>query len=59
MCQAPGCSQLATDVDHIIARRKGGTDDLQNLQSLCHACHSRKTAREDVPAAHRRGRGRG
>ena len=38
----------ATDVDHIIPHRgdmKLFTDP-HNLQSLCHACHSRKTAAE-------------
>ncbi len=35
---------LATDVDHIIAKRDGGQDIESNLQALCHACHSRKTA---------------
>jgi len=25
---------------------KGGTDDLDNLQSLCHDCHAEKTATE-------------
>ena len=37
----------ATDVDHIVARADGGTDDRSNLQPLCHACHSRKTVREN------------
>lgn len=37
----------ATDVDHIISRAKGGTDERSNLQPLCHACHSEKTNRED------------
>ena len=36
----------ATDVDHIIPRRNGGPDSFDNLQSLCHACHSRKTRLE-------------
>ncbi len=35
------------DVDHIQALRAGGTNDLTNLQGLCGACHSRKTATED------------
>ena len=37
----------STDVDHIISKKEGGTDDDTNLQALCHACHSRKTALED------------
>ena len=37
----------ATDVDHIVSRRMGGGDNEENLQALCHRCHSMKTARED------------
>jgi len=37
----------ATEIDHIIPRSAGGTDDPANLQPLCRQCHSRKTARED------------
>lgn len=37
----------ATDVDHIKPKKEGGTDEDSNLQSLCHKCHSRKTALED------------
>lgn len=46
-CKAAGRLVAATDVDHIIALRKGGADHFDNYQSLCHACHSAKTARED------------
>jgi 5-methylcytosine-specific restriction protein A len=38
---------VATDVDHIVARDRGGDDSIDNLQPLCHACHSRKTATRD------------
>ncbi len=39
----------ATDVDHIKPHRgaKALFWDSSNWQSLCHACHSEKTARED------------
>ncbi len=37
----------ATDVDHIVPLARGGTNDWSNLQPLCHACHSRKTATSD------------
>ena len=33
----------ATEVDHVIPRSAGGSDDVQNLQSLCKPCHSRHT----------------
>ena len=44
-CLAQGHVRTATDVDHITARRRGGSDDDSNLQALCHSCHSAKTAR--------------
>jgi 5-methylcytosine-specific restriction protein A len=47
LCQHPGCMKAATDVDHIVSRARGGEDSETNLQSLCHAHHSEKTARED------------
>lgn len=33
----------ATDVDHVVARRAGGSERDDNLQALCHGCHTRKT----------------
>ena len=33
----------ATIVDHIIAKRRGGSNDEHNLQPLCVACHNHKT----------------
>jgi 5-methylcytosine-specific restriction protein A len=39
--------EAAAEVDHIIPIRQGGNNDESNLQALCKACHSRKTATED------------
>jgi len=36
----------ATEVDHIIPKAKGGTDDMSNLQAINKECHKKKTARE-------------
>lgn len=47
-CATPGCPRRATHVDHILAiSRGGGALDPANLRSLCHRCHSRKTAAAD------------
>lgn len=47
-CLRSGIHTPATDVDHIMPHR-GDTDLFYRgaLQSLCHACHSAKTAREN------------
>lgn len=34
------------EVDHIIPKEHGGTDDDSNLQTLCKECHKEKTIRE-------------
>ncbi|MDF0628268.1 MULTISPECIES: HNH endonuclease [Acinetobacter] len=47
ICKANGHVTEATDVDHIIPREHGGTDDPSNLQSLCSPCHKEKTAKQD------------
>lgn len=48
MCAAAGYTTPATDVDHIINHSGDFTDDnrRENLQPLCHECHSRKTRAE-------------
>lgn len=46
-CQREGRIVTATDVDHVLPRANGGTDDDANLQALCHSHHSRKTATHD------------
>lgn len=35
-------------VDHIVPRKKGGSDALHNLRVLCLPCHNRKTAWVDL-----------
>lgn len=45
-CQSFGRATLATEVDHILPLRAGGTNEDSNLQPLCKSCHSRKTAAE-------------
>lgn len=42
------CGEIVTEyhqIDHIIPKRDGGSDAIENLQLLCRPCHSLKTAR--------------
>jgi 5-methylcytosine-specific restriction enzyme A len=41
------CGAAATEVDHALALKDGGTHDWDNLRSVCKRCHSRKTAKVD------------
>ncbi|AGT09974.1 HNH nuclease [Paracoccus aminophilus JCM 7686] len=50
LCIRSGRPVVAHSVDHIVPKSKGGTDDLDNLQSLCRPCHAAKTAREGSAA---------
>jgi hypothetical protein len=53
------CSMLMPphfDLDHITPLHKGGTDDRQNLQALCAACHSQKTFGEMMVYAEEKGK---
>ncbi|MDP3909706.1 MAG: HNH endonuclease signature motif containing protein [Gemmatimonadales bacterium] len=49
LCRAmtPRRVTRTTDVDHIVPKAQGGTDERSNLQGLCHSHHSAKTVRED------------
>lgn len=51
------CGAPVEHTDHIIPRSQGGSDKWDNLQSLCHSCHSSKTVREDGGFGNARGGG--
>jgi ribosomal protein L40E len=44
ICVACGATQALT-IDHIVPERHGGTDELENLQTLCRRCNSKKGTR--------------
>jgi diadenosine tetraphosphate (Ap4A) HIT family hydrolase/5-methylcytosine-specific restriction endonuclease McrA len=49
-CELCGISgeEKALEVDHILPRRRGGTDDLHNLQALCYSHNAMKRDRDDT-----------
>lgn len=47
-CKARRIPLPANDVDHIVPRGDGGTDDPSNLQAMASDCHKLKTARENA-----------
>lgn len=55
ICQRPGCSNPGREVDHIVERKDGGSNDRSNLEFLCVSCHRVKTVKaakeRDLPAA--------
>ena len=40
------CKEYATAVDHVISRKRGGGDNLENLEPICKSCNSRKGSKE-------------
>ena len=49
-CLKAGQVTPARQVDHIVAKSAGGTEDDNNLQAICIACHKTKTATESAAA---------
>ncbi|OIQ81539.1 AP-4-A phosphorylase [mine drainage metagenome] len=47
LCGIPA-DERALEVDHIVPRNHGGTDDLHNFQALCYSCNSMKRDRDDT-----------
>lgn len=47
LCGIPA-NERAIEVDHILPRKHGGTDDPTNLQALCFKCNANKGARDDA-----------
>lgn len=52
-CVATGRIKEASEVDHIIPKFEGGTDELSNLQAINVECHRLKTQGEAARAAKR------
>jgi 5-methylcytosine-specific restriction protein A len=46
-CKSRGLLTPGEHVDHIIPKRDGGENALDNLQTLCETCHARKTVLHD------------
>ncbi len=42
-CKAEGRTTVATDVDHVVPRARGGSDHDANLQAINGDCHKRKS----------------
>ena len=49
-CELCGVSadEKALEVDHILPRNNGGSDEISNFQSLCYSCNAMKRDRDDT-----------
>lgn len=45
-CRRLGRVRVAREVDHIVPKAQGGTDEDNNLQAISRECHKAKTLRE-------------
>ena len=52
-CRKAGRVAVSVIADHIIPKAERGTDDRDNYQGLCRACHTAKTAQESARARRR------
>jgi 5-methylcytosine-specific restriction protein A len=50
-CEVPGCQSPSQEVDHIIPKVMGGTDDPSNLRATCRYCNRSRAGRR--PAANK------
>ena len=56
LCRCDDCQggalrlTVANEVDHIVPKAQGGTDDPGNLRAIGHDCHKAKTAKESAAA---------
>ena len=46
-----GVKDRAVEIDHIVPRNKGGTDDRSNLQAFCYLFNAQKRDRDDTDYA--------
>lgn len=47
------CGDIGTEVNHIVALAEGGTDELENLETLCASCHWPETVEQTTRAIRR------
>jgi 5-methylcytosine-specific restriction enzyme A len=52
-CLRAGRYTMAPQVDHVINKAAGGTDHIDNLQSICNDCHKLKTRIESLESRRR------
>lgn len=41
-----GCGREATQVDHVVPKANGGTDDMDNLVAACQPCNNKKSDKQ-------------
>ena len=49
-CLRDGCLHVGKEVDHVLPKCEGGSDDDANLQTICTQRHRRKTQAESIRA---------